>query len=427
MSAPLKHPEPTWSLKSTLDGRSYPPLEVRYRCDLGGTLEVVHEGAFLSPQQVCAQPRGFGALARSGVWRYRSWVLPLPKESVVTRDEGNTNLYDPPTLARYVGLDQLLLKHEGENPTGSFKDRGMTTAISVAKHLGLSRVACASTGNTSASMASYAASAGMEAFVFIPAGEIAYGKLSQAMAYGAKTLALEGDFDDAMRLVETVCHREGVYLLNSINPYRIEGQKSIGFELLEDLGWSPPDWIVLPGGNLGNNTAIVKGLLELKTRGLIDRVPRVAVVQAEGADPLYQAFLSGAPLVPIKAKTIATAIQIGAPVSWVKSMRGLEACRGVVTSVSDQALMDAKAEVDRSGVGAEPASCATVAGIKRLVSEGVINVGERVVGILTGHVLKDPEVVIRYHQGTLPMIQNHLARPPIPCEPTVEAVLKAMG
>jgi threonine synthase len=228
----------------------------------------------------------------------------------VTRGEGNTWLYEAPTIAERVGLDRLQLKHEGENPTASFKDRGMTVAISVARRLGLSRVACASTGNTSASMAGYAARAGMEALVFVPDGEIAYGKLSQALAYGGRTLQLAGDFDDAMRLVEEVCASEGIYLVNSVNPFRIEGQKAIGFELLQDLGWEVPDWIVLPGGNLGNNTAIAKGLIELKTIGLIDRLPRIAVIQAAGANPLYTAWSTGEPIEPVKADTLASAIKI---------------------------------------------------------------------------------------------------------------------
>jgi threonine synthase len=298
----------------------------------------------------------------------------------------------------------------------------MTAGISMARHLGMTRVACASTGNTSASMASYAARAAMGAVVFIPEGKIAYGKLSQALAYGAKTIQIQGDFDDAMALVQELCDAEGIYLLNSVNPFRIEGQKAIGFEILQDLGWRVPDWIVLPGGNLGNNTAIAKGLLELHSAGLIDTLPRMAVVQAQGANPLYTAWTQGTDVNPIKADTIASAIKIGAPVSWRKSMRGLRALDGVVTEVDDNQIMDAKAVVDAAGIGAEPASCATVAGLRRLVDEGVIRPEETVVGVLTGHLLKDPDAVVGYHSGSLDGIHALRANAPIQAPADVGAI-----
>ncbi|MEM6927350.1 MAG: threonine synthase, partial [Myxococcota bacterium] len=347
--------------------RVYDVMEARYSCDCGGTLDVVHTTrpditlSTLDERLMSREPRD-----RSGVWRFREWVLPIESEHTVARHEGNTTLYDAPGLADWVGLDALALKHEGENPTGSFKDRGMTAAVSWARKLGRGRVACASTGNTSASMASYAAIAGMQAYVFVPAGKVAFGKLSQAIAYGARTIQLEGDFDRALQLVREVCDTRDVYLVNSVNPFRIEGQKAIGFEILQDLGWTVPDWIVLPGGNLGNNTAIAKGLMELHAWGFIDRLPRIAVIQAAGASPLVRAFTSGGDLVPMKAETVASAIRIGDPVSWRKSLRGLAATDGLVIAVDDQAIVDAKARVDASGIGAEPASCATVAGLKQL-------------------------------------------------------------
>ena len=288
----------------------------------------------------------------------------------------------------------------------------MTAGITMARHFGMKQVACASTGNTSASMASYAARAGMGAVVFIPEGKIAYGKLSQALAYGAKTIQINGDFDDAMALVQDVCAEEGIYLLNSVNPFRIEGQKAIGYEILQDLNWEVPDWIILPGGNLGNNTAIAKGLLELHALGLIDALPRMAVVQAAGANPLYRAWSTGTDVRPISADTIASAIKIGSPVSWRKSMRGLRALDGVVTEVDDNQIMDAKAWVDAAGIGAEPASCATLAGLKRLIDEGVIARGSTVAGVLTGHLLKDPDVVVGYHTGSLDGIEIHRANAP---------------
>jgi threonine synthase len=349
------------------------------------------------------------------------------RQCAVTRGEGNTHLYEADSVAKHVGLDGLLLKHEGENPTGSFKDRGMTVGMTMAKYFGVDQVACASTGNTSASMAAYAQVGGLTPIVFIPDGKIAYGKLSQALAYGAKTFQLAGDFDDAMRLVQEVCAARGIYLLNSVNPFRIEGQKAIGFELLQDLGWEVPDWIVLPGGNLGNNTAIAKGLMEWHALGLIARLPRIAVVQAAGANPLYTAFCSGKAVKPVVgADTLATAIKIGNPISWRKSLRGIAATDGVVTQVTDAEILDAKAIVDGAGIGAEPASCATVAGIHRLVAEGVIGRGQMVVGILTGHLLKDPDIVVGYHTGKLEGFDTPRANAPIRLPADLDAILAAL-
>lgn len=411
--------EVAWHLACVRCDATYPGLDPRYRCDCSGTLDVIHDlsACNLTREVLDARLASKAPLDRSGVWRFRELILPLPDEvleaAAAARGEGSTQLYDASAIGSEVGVEDLWLKHEGENPTGSFKDRGMTTAITVAKRLGMSAVACASTGNTSASMASYAAISGLDAIVFIPEGKIAFGKLSQALAYGAKTIQIEGDFDDAMALVQDVCASEGIYLVNSINPFRIEGQKAIGFEIMQDLDWQVPDWIVLPGGNLGNNTAISKGLLELLELGIIDRLPRLAVVQAAGANPLYTAWLGGQNVEPVKADTIASAIKIGNPVSWRKSMRGLEALNGVVTEVNDDQIMDAKALVDAAGIGAEPASCATVAGIRRLVQEGVIGSDERVVGILTGNVLKDPDIVVNYHTGELEGIESRRVNAPI--------------
>lgn len=425
---PTKTP---WTLACVLCDRTYAGLDPRFRCDCGGTLDVKHDLAALAGRlSLAAFDARRGALApadRSGVWRFRELILPVDPAAIVTAPEGNTNLYDAPSVARYVGLDRLHLKHEGENPTGSFKDRGMTVAVTVAGLLGETGVACASTGNTAASMASYAARAGLNAYVFIPEGKIAYGKLSQALAYGARTVQIAGDFDRAMALVQEVCAARGVYLVNSINPFRIEGQKAIAFELLSDLGWQVPDWIALPGGNLGNNSAISKGLMELCALGLIDRLPRIAVIQAEGANPLYTAFTTGRPLEPVAhAETIATAIRIGNPISWHKSLRGIEATNGVVEQVDDQAILDAKAQVDAAGIGAEPASCATVAGLRKLVARGVIDPGESVCGVLTGHLLKDPDAVVGYHRGTLDGIVSTFQNAPVSTAAELEAILAAI-
>lgn len=410
----------------------YPGLDLRYRCDCGGTLDVVHDfearrSSLPTPSELDARLASKNPIDRSGVWRFREYVLPVDEGCIVTRREGNTNLYDAPAVARYAGVDRVLLKHEGENPTASFKDRGMTAGVSVARRLGMDRVACASTGNTSASMASYAAVAGMRAFVFIPEGNIAYGKLSQALAYGAKTIQIAGDFDAAMDLVERICAAEGIYLLNSLNPFRIEGQKAIGWELMQDLDWEVPDWLVLPGGNLGNSSAIYKALQEMLDLGVIGRLPRFAIVQAQGANPLFTAFKTGKPLEAVpKAHTLATAIKIGNPVSWKKSMRGVVATGGVVEEVTDQEILDAKAQVDAAGIGAEPASCATVAGLRKLVAAGVIRPSDRVCGILTGHLLKDPDAVVGYHRGTLEGIVSNYANAPVSVDATLEAVTRAV-
>ena len=419
-----------WQLVCVTCGSAYPGLEVRYRCACGDVLDVVHDAPAPDPALMARFDARRGAVApidRSGVWRFRELVLPLDAEHLVTRPEGNTNLYAAPALAAWCGVDDLRLKHEGENPTGSFKDRGMTVGVSVAKRLGMTAVACASTGNTSASMAAYAAAAGMRAFVFIPGGAVAYGKLAQSLAYGARTIQIDGDFDAAMALVERVCTERGTYLLNSINPFRIEGQKAIAFELVQDLGWSVPDWIVVPGGNLGNSSAIFKGLAELRSAKLIPRLPKIAVVQATGADPFYRAFVAKRNLVPLDGpETLATAIRIGNPVSWRKSLRGVVATNGIVEEVTDQEIMDAKAKVDAAGIGAEPASCASVAGIKKLVARRVIRHDQSVVAILTGNLLKDPDAVIRYHQGTLDGIASTHANAPVRVAATLEAVLEAM-
>lgn len=428
-----------WTLRSVSTGAEYPGDDPRYRADDGSVLEVRHD--FSAMRYLDMPLQAFDArraskdpLDRSGVWRFRELILPLDPAHIVSRGEGNTTLYGARTVAEYCGFapeGHLLLKHEGENPTGSFKDRGMTVGVSMAKRLGAHTVACASTGNTSASMASYAAIAGMRALVFIPEGNISMGKLSQALAYGARTIQLRGNFDDAMRLVEQLCTQDNIYLLNSLNPFRLEGQKAIALEILQDLDWNVPDWIVCPGGNLGNSSAIYKALREARQLGLIDRLPKIGVVQASGANPLYTAFTSDADdLVPLASpETIATAIRIGAPVSFPKSLRAVRETGGVVEQATDQEIMDAKAIIDRAGIGCEPASAATVAGVRHLLERGIIKPHETVVGVLTGHLLKDPDATTGYHADTLGEKHIHASFPnaPVPCEPTIEAVRRAIG
>jgi threonine synthase len=290
------------------------------------------------------------------------------------------------------------------NPTGSFKDNGMTTGVTQARSLGASAVACASTGNTSASMAAYAARAGMRAFVFIPAGQVAYGKLSQSLEYGALVIEVEGNFDDAMRLVREIARESDVYLLNSINPFRLEGQKAIAIEMMEQSGWRAPDWIAVPGGNLGNSSALGKALCELHALGFIDRMPRLAIVQAEGAAPFFE-LVHSTDRATFKARedpvTLATAIRIGSPVSWKKALRALDRTRGVVERVTEQEIADAKAIIGVEGIGCEPASATTLAGLKRLVEAGAIKPEEDVVAVLTGNLMKDPSYSIEYHTGAL--------------------------
>jgi threonine synthase len=347
-----------------------------------------------------------GALAgspseRSGVWRFRELVLPdAGGEDVVSHPEGNTPLLERPSLASYAGLAALIVKHEGHNPTGSFKDRGMTVALTQARRIGARAVACASTGNTSASLSAYAAQAGIPSFVFVPEGRIAAGKLAQTVAYGARTLRIRGDFDDCLRLAREASDRLGVYLVNSVNPFRVEGQKTIVFELLQQLGWNAPDWIALPAGNLGNTSAFGKALVEAHRLELIDRIPRLLAVQAAGAAPFAQAFATRfATRVRVQAETRATAIRIGDPASWDRAVGAIEATRGVVVSVSDGEIFAAKRVIDHTGVGCEPASAASVAGVRALVARGVIRHDERVVAVLTGHLLKDPGVDAETENG----------------------------
>ena len=373
-----------------------------------------------------ARRGGAGRLDASGVWRFREIVLPDVGDEVVTQPEGNTPLLVRTPVSRWVGIDDLSLKHEGHNPTGSFKDRGMTVGVTQAKRVQARAIACASTGNTSASLASYGALAGIPALVFVPSGQVAAGKLAQTLAYGAKTLVVRGDFDACFALALEASEKLNVYLLNSVNPFRLEGQKTILFEALEQLGWEAPDWIVLPAGNLGNTSAFGKALLEARDFGLISRVPRLAAVQAEGANPFARAFRKGfARRHRMQAETAATAIRIGDPASHDRAVEAIRATNGVVTDVTDDEILEAKAVVDASGAGCEPASAASVAGARKLVGEGVIRPGERVVAILTGHILKDPGLLLRYHQETSPAPPR--ANRPIEIEASlseVEAVLQ---
>jgi threonine synthase len=398
------------------------------RC--GGLLELEHpsvvdaatlRGRFVARRSLMMGPE------HSGVWRYRELVLPsVQTNEIVSHPEGNTPLLARPAVSAWAGVERLLMKHEGHNPTGSFKDRGMTVAMTQARRTSARAVACASTGNTSASLAAYAALAGLPALVFVPAGKVALGKIAQTMAYGARTLLVRGNFDDCLTLAREASDALGIHLLNSVNPFRLEGQKTIVLEMLEQLEWDVPDWIALPAGNLGNTAAFGKALREARAAGLISRVPRILAVQASGAAPFAQSFQGGfAERLRVDPDTIATAIRIGAPASWNRAVRTINETNGVVTSVSDAEILEAKAVIDAAGVGCEPASAASVAGVRQLQARGLIERDSCVVAVLTGHVLKDPGAVIAYHQETEP--RPKYANRPIEIDARVSEVERVLA
>ena len=374
----------------------------------------------------------------SGVWRFRELLPSLRSgNEPITLREGNTPLYELLRCARATGMQSLQAKHQGMNPTASFKDTGMTTAASFARQEGFRWVACASTGNTSASMAAYAARGGMRSLVLIPEGKISWGKLSQSLDYGAVTCQLRTDFDGCVKVLNELVRRKPIYLLNSVNPYRLEGQKTAAIELLEELDWQPPDHIIVPGGNLGNSSALGKALLEMKDLGLIARLPKLSVIQAEGANPFYRSIREqgGKTLSPMQADTMATAIRIGNPASWKKARKVVEATEGTVEQVSEVEIASAKAEIGADGIGCEPASAVTLAGLKKLVRQGFAKPNEAVVLILTGHALKDPEFTLKFHRGDLfsgTADEKHAAllapqqRAPLVLDATAEAVTKTL-
>jgi threonine synthase len=377
-------------------------------------------------------------LDQSGVWRFRE-LLPILDSfgNVVTLREGNTPLYSLTRAAKALGIDQLFAKHQGMNPSGSFKDTGMTAAISVAKERGFEWVACASTGNTSAAVSAYAARAGMRSLVLIPEGKIAWGKLSQAMDYGAVTCQLKTDFDGCVRVLTEIVREAPIYLLNSVNPYRLEGQKTPAFEIAEAFDWIVPDHLIVPGGNLANSSALGKGFRELHELGLVARQPRISVIQAEGANPLVRSIARkrGEALEPVEAHTRATAIRIGNPASWRKAARVIKDTGGWCLDVTETEIAIAKAELGAEGLGCEPASAVTLAGLKKLRAQGKVASGETVVLVLTGHTLKDADYTIDFHRGTLlneQELAGHeaeiegLRRDAVAVDATPAAVLAAM-
>ncbi|MEM7473909.1 MAG: threonine synthase [Planctomycetota bacterium] len=421
-----------------LCGAAFDVAEVKTSCDrCGDLLDVQYDWSRIAvPKRLqdfeSMWTQRHQKLRFSGVWRFHELLPFAPPEKVVTVGEGQTLLQQADRVAEFVGMDagKLHLQYEGMNPSGSFKDNGMCAAFSHAHLTGAKRAACASTGNTSASLAMYSSVTNlMKAIIFIGSGKISYGKLSQALEYGALTIQLAGDFDDAMVRVREVSKDLGIYLVNSINPFRLEGQKTVMLRVLEALRWEVPDWIVVPGGNLGNSSAFGKAFQELLHLGLIDRAPRLAVINAAGADTLYQLYErrnmrwnDGRPDMGIatdyygdldkrnaKADTIASAIEINRPVNLTKCLRALDVCDGIVRRVSDQEILDAKAQVGAGGIGCEPASAASVAGARLLREEGVIAPSERVVCVLTGHQLKDPTATVAYHTDDQDLFNNVLA------------------
>lgn len=382
------------------------------------------------------------AVDQSGVWRFRD-LLPIVRDldHVTTLREGNTPLYDLPRAAKSIGIHWILAKHQGMNPTGSFKDTGMTAALSVAVERGFQWVACASTGNTSAAMAAYAARAGLRSIVFIPDGKIAWGKLSQSMDYGALTVQLRTDFDGCVKMVNELVMTHPIYLLNSVNPYRLEGQKTPAFELLEQMDWQVPEHIIVPGGNLANSSALAKGFAEMRQLGLISRIPKISIIQAAGANPLFRSMHDngGDELTPVKADTRATAIRIGNPASWRKAVAALRSTGGWCEEVTEQEIALAKAQIGAEGIGCEPASAVTLAGLKKLVADGRVGTEERAVLILTGLTLKDSDYTIKYHRRELLTaaeeaeetaaereLHSQLRKPPVVLDANLDSILRTL-
>ena len=440
-------------------GRKYSVEEVRTRCDCGELLDVKYRGSFPeSLQEIFRERRKHkgNIFDESGVWRYREFInfVEMDTENyddcgqkLVSLDgaEGRTKPFHLTKVADYVGMrtENFWLQFEGDNPTGSFKDNGMATAFTHAKMVGARKIVCASTGNTSSSAAAFAANElDMQALVLVGEGKISRSKLAQTLAYGAKVVQIKGDFDDAMAMVKELAKERGLYIVNSLNPFRLEGQKTMMYRVLDYLNWEVPDWIVLPGGNLGNTSAFGKAFMELYDYGWITKKPRVAVVNAEGAPTLYELYNERKlrwnkgnidnDIVKeyyleldrkgMKAKTKASAIEILKPVNLKKALRTLEFTDGVVTKVSDDEILDSMAMVSRNGFGCEPASAATVAGIKRLVEQGEIGNDETVVGIMTGHMLKDFKSIVDYHYDQ----KNRFANTPLTAENNLEEIIEIM-
>lgn len=420
-------------------GISPPTTTANFRCAAcGDLLEITYNEQRVDPAALKRKWRDRRtsnvAVDQSGVWRFREVLPPLADREVITLREGNTPVYELPRCARIAGVERLYAKHQGMNPTGSFKDTGMTVAASVARSKGFEWVGCASTGNTSASMAAYAARGQMRSLVLIPEGKVSWGKLSQALDYGALTCQLKTDFDGCLRVLNDVVQRTPIYLLNSVNPFRIEGQKTAAIELLEQFDWQVPDHVIVPGGNLGNSSALGKAFLEMKELGFISKLPKISIIQAAGANALVRTMreTGGTRLISLQAETAASAIRIGNPASWKKAVRVLQQTAGTVEQVSEEEMALAKAEIGADGIGCEPASAVTLAGLKKLVQQGFVKAKESVVLILTGHLLKDPEFTLKFHRGEL-LNEGEAAktlatrrRAPVVLDATADAVIRTL-
>ncbi|MEM1539810.1 MAG: threonine synthase [Candidatus Bathyarchaeia archaeon] len=396
-------------------GAEYTISEIIYNCEKCGDLVEVQINEKLLKEKI---ETGDWRPKPISVWKYKDFLPVFDETKIVTLNEGNTPLYKCDRLGKELGIKNLYVKNEGANPTGSFKDRGMTVGVSKALELGVKAVACASTGNTSASLAAYAAKAGLPCIVLIPAGKIALGKLAQAMMYGSVVVGIKGNFDVALQIAREASKQIGLYLLNSVNPFRIEGQKTAAFEICDQFGWQVPDRVILPVGNAGNITAYWKGFKELKALELIERLPKMVGVQAAGVNPIAKAFATNsATIEPVKnPETIATAIRIGNPVNWKRALNALRESKGTALTVTDDEIISAQKLLARKeGIFIEPASAASIAGLKKLVENGEINVDETIVCVATGHGLKDPEAAIRACEGVIEI------------EPSLEALWKVIN
>jgi threonine synthase len=419
----------------------YPLDQIVYRDTSGGLLQVVHDVDQLrktSPEEwkrllddrlLKAQwPYG------SGVWGMKEWVLPeVENENIVSMYEGNTNLFWAERYGNQIGIDDLWLKLSGNSHTGSFKDLGMTVLVSMVKEMisrgaSIPAVGCASTGDTSAALAAYAAAAAIPAIVFLPRGKISLAQLIQPVANGAIVFALDTDFDGCMKIVQEVSERDGIYLANSMNSLRIEGQKTVSIEIIRQFDWEVPDWMIIPGGNLGNVSALAKGIDLLLDLGLIDRKPRICVAQAEAANPLYLSYLRNFEVFePIAARqTLASAIQIGDPVSTPKAIDALRRYDGVVEQASEQELAEACAAADRTGLFNCPHTGVALAALNKLIARGEVKSSDRVVVISTAHGLKFTDFKMKYHEMDLGEIQPELANPPIELPASYEVVRDQM-
>ena len=402
-----------YGLRCIKCSEEYPPENMTFTCEkCGGLLEVYIDLDAIEADRKTFESRDLG------VWRYREFMPVGKGAKIVTLQEGGTPLYRAENLQDEIGVKELYIKNEGANPTGSFKDRGMTVGVTKALEFKVKGVCCASTGNTSASLAAYAARARLDCLVLLPAGKIAVGKLAQAILHGAKVVAINGNFDVALKLVRTASERFNIYLLNSINPWRLEGQKTEAFEIIDQLDWQVPDRVIVPVGNCGNISAIWKGFSEFYKYGLIDSLPKMTGVQAEGASPVVRAFKEGLDeAIPVEnPDTIATAIRIGAPVNAPKALGAVRESGGTVDIVSDKEIIKAqKLLAGLEGIGVEPASAASIAGLIKLVKSGEIDPDEKIVCITTGHALKDPEAIFKGYEK------------PIEIEPEIEELEKVLS